>query len=83
MMKTTLTILSFLLASTVGCSANDRGNENENIGENETVMANSDATILKTTPVPSNFFRAASQQGKVERLEYISKDYTKFILLQT
>ncbi len=33
-------------------------------------------SIQYTTPVPSGFFQAASQQGTIELLEYESKDYT-------
>lgn len=33
--------------------------------------------IQYTTPVPSEFFQAATQQGTIELLEYESKDYTR------
>ena len=36
-----------------------------------------DFQIQYTTPVPSDFFQAASQQGTIELLEYDSKDYTQ------
>ncbi len=33
-------------------------------------------TIQMTTPVPTEYFSPATEQGKVERIEYSSKDYT-------
>ena len=32
--------------------------------------------VQYTTPIPSEFFQTASQQGTIELLEYESKDYT-------
>ena len=80
-MKTTLAFMSLLLASTFGCSAsNDHTATQENGFAVETDLnqeAAAPGVIQTTTPVPSAFFSKANQQGKVERMEYTSKDYAK------
>lgn len=83
---TALTIVSLFL-STCACEGKndnpvipdepEEENTNTPTGGND----NSDPvtepfSIQYTTPVPSGFFQAASQQGTIELLEYESKDYT-------
>ena len=51
--------------------------DNGNSGSNNNNPVTAPFTIHYTTPVPSEFFQATSEQGKVEVLWYDSKDYTK------
>ena len=49
----------------------------DNSGNNNSNQVTTDPfTIHYTTPVPSEYFQAASQQGTIELFEYDSKDYT-------
>ena len=66
-------MLAISLASCAACSSDD-----EQVRQVPANGGGSDEefTIHYTTPVPSEFFQAASQQGTIELLEYDSKDYT-------
>ena len=66
-------MLAVSLASCAACSSDD-----EQVRQATANGGDSDEefTIHYTTPVPSEFFQAASQQGTIELLEYDSKDYT-------
>ena len=65
-----------LAASLVSCTAcSDSAEAAVRAGEDDG-PTNGEFQIQYTTPVPSEFFQAASQQGTVEVLWYDSKDYT-------
>ena len=51
-------------------------NSQEALAQDDDGPTNGEFQIQYTTPVPSEFFQAASQQGTIELLEYDSKDYT-------
>ena len=65
-----------LAASLVSCTAcSDSAEAATAVGDDDGPTSG-EFQIQYTTPVPSEFFQAASQQGTVELLEYDSKDYT-------
>ena len=65
-----------LAASLVSCTACSESAEAATAAGDGDVPTNGEFQIQYTTPVPSEFFQAASQQGAVEVLWYDSKDYT-------
>ena len=72
-----------LLTSLFGsatCSSEASSPEAANNGDGETAT---NFAIQYTTPVPSEFFQVASQQGTIELVEYQSKDYTSSSLSTT
>lgn len=69
--KIVLLTATILVCNFFACSK-DR---NETVGREEGENS-SDFTIQMTTTVPNEYFSPASEQGKVERIEYASKDYT-------
>ena len=72
-MTTMMMMMSML--GCAACSSDSASNEAMPIIEEDDVPT--DFQIQYTTPVPSDFFQAASQQGTIELLEYDSKDYTQ------
>ena len=75
-MKKPFTTLLMLAASLVSCTACSESAEAATAAGDDDGPTNGEFQIQYTTPVPSEFFQAASQQGTVEALEYDSKDYT-------
>ena len=75
-MKKPFTTLLMLAASLVSCTACSESAEAATAAGDNDAPTNGEFQIHYTTPVPSEFFQAASQQGTVELLEYDSKDYT-------
>ena len=65
-----------LAASLVSCTACSDSAEAAVTAGDDDGLTNGEFQIQYTTPVPSEFFQAASQQGTVELLWYDSKDYT-------
>ena len=65
-----------LAASLVSCTACSESAEAATAAGDNDAPTNGEFQIHYTTPVPSEFFQAASQQGTVEVLWYDSKDYT-------
>ena len=65
-----------LAASLVCCAACSESAEAATAAGDDDGPTNVEFQIQYTTPVPSEFFQAASQQGMVEVLWYDSKDYT-------
>lgn len=65
-----------LAASLVSCTACSDSAEAAVTAGDDDGPTNGEFQIQYTTPVPSEFFQAASQQGTVEVLWYDSKDYT-------
>lgn len=65
-----------LAVSLVSCTACSESAEAETVAGDDDGPTNGEFQIQYTTPVPSEFFQAASQQGTIELLEYDSKDYT-------
>ena len=65
-----------LAASLVCCAACSESAEAATAAGDDDGPTNVEFQIQYTTPVPSEFFQAASQQGTVEVLWYDSKDYT-------
>lgn len=65
-----------LAASLVCCAACSESAEAATAAGDDDEPTNVEFQIQYTTPVPSEFFQAASQQGMVEVLWYDSKDYT-------
>ena len=76
MMKKPFTTLLMLAASLVSCTACSDSAEAATAAGDDDVPTNGEFQIQYTSPVPSEFFQAASQQGTIELLEYDSKDYT-------
>ena len=81
-----VSILTFLLClGTCSCQGEDYSivipeketDNGEDSGNNENNPVTEEFSIHYTDPVPSEFFQAASEQGKIELLWYDSKDYTK------
>lgn len=53
-------------------------NNNEiNNEQNQSDINTRSATMEYTNAVPSNYFNKASRQGRVERIEYQTYDYTQ------
>ena len=75
-MKKPFTTLLMLAASLVSCTACSDSAEAATAAGDDDGPTNGEFQIQYTTPVPSEFFQVASQQGTVELLEYDSKDYT-------
>ena len=75
-MKKPFTTLLMLAASLVCCAACSESAEAATAAGDDDGPTNVEFQIQYTTPVPSEFFQAASQQGMVEVLWYDSKDYT-------
>ena len=75
-MKKPFTTLLMLAASLVSCTACSESAEAATAAGDDDGPTNGEFQIQYTTPVPSEFFQAASQQGTIELLEYDSKDYT-------
>ena len=73
-MKQSFAKIAMLMASVLNCSACSSENTPVVI-EDEDVPPGFE--IQYTTPVPSEFFQEASQQGTIELLEYDAKDYTQ------
>ena len=69
-MKKIVTTMTMLMLMTA-CSSNGAGARAEVADDVPTGFE-----IQYTTPVPSEFFQAASRQGTIELLEYDSRDYT-------
>ena len=70
--------MMMLMTSMFGCAAcssDGASKEAADVSENDNVPT--DFQIQYTTPVPSDFFQAATQQGTIELVEYDSKDYTQ------
>ncbi len=63
-------ILSGYALCCIACTDNGKMPNNENNNPH------TEFTIQMTTPVPTEYFSPATEQGKVERIEYNSKDYT-------
>jgi len=68
------------LFGSAACSSEASSPEAANNGDGETAT---NFAIQYTTPVPSEFFQVASQQGTIELVEYQSKDYTSSSLSTT
>ena len=68
-------MLALSLASCSACSSDDE-QEPLPLTPSPKGEVEEEFIIHYTTPVPSEFFQAASQQGTIELLEYDSKDYT-------
>ena len=87
-----VSILTFLLClGTCSCQGEDysivipekeTGNRDD-AWDNEKNPVTEVFSILYTDPVPSEFFQASSEQGKIELLWYDSRDYTKSSLPAT
>ena len=75
-MKKPFATLLMLAASALCCAACSDSAEAATTVDDEETPENGEFQIHYTTPVPSEFFQAASQQGTVEVLWYDSKDYT-------
>ena len=75
-MKKPFTTLLMLAASLVSCTACSESAEAATAAGDNDAPTNGEFQIHYTSPVPSEFFQAASQQGTIELLEYDSKDYT-------
>ena len=75
-MKKPFTTLLMLAASLVSCTACSDSAEAVTAAGDGDVPTNGEFQIHYTTPVPSEFFQAASQQGTVEVLWSDSNDYT-------
>lgn len=80
-MKTKLKTLTMLACAALGSTAcSERVNAMTDAEGNPAEVITAEPTpgfsIQYTTDVPSAFFRAAREQGKVEKVEYESKDYT-------
>ena len=75
MRKSMTTMMMMSMLGCAACSSDSASNEAMPIIEEDDVPT--DFQIQYTTPVPSDFFQAASQQGTIELLEYDSKDYTQ------
>ena len=83
MTKKTISTCMMLLTSLFGsaaCSSEASSPEAANNGDGETAT---NFAIQYTTPVPSEFFQVASQQGTIELVEYQSKNYTSSSLSTT
>ena len=65
-----------LAASLAGCAACSSDDEQVRHVAGNNGGSDEAFTIHYTSPVPSDLFQAASQQGTIELLEYNSKDYT-------
>ena len=65
-----------LAASLAGCAACISDDEQVRHVAGNNGGSDEAFTIHYTSPVPSDLFQAASQQGTIELLEYNSKDYT-------
>lgn len=77
-MRKSMTTMMMLMTSMFGCAAcssDGASKEAADVSENDNVPT--DFQIQYTTPVPSEFFQAATQQGTIELVEYDSKDYTQ------
>ena len=77
-MRKSMTTMMMLMTSMFGCAAcssDGASKEAADVSENDNVPT--DFQIQYTTPVPSDFFQAATQQGTIELVEYDSKDYTQ------
>lgn len=72
-MKKSISTLSLLMASLLNCMACSSDSPMADSDDN----VPTDFQIQYTTPVPSEFFQAATQQGTIELVEYDSKDYTQ------
>ena len=74
-MKKSISTCLLLAASVLCCAA---CTETPNTLEHTTDDDNPTKTMMRTTtPVPSNYFQPAAEQGKVELMHYDSKDYTR------
>ena len=77
-MRKSMTTMMMLMTSMFGCAAcssDGASKEATDLSANDNVPT--DFQIQYTTPVPSDFFQAATQQGTIELVEYDSKDYTQ------
>ena len=72
---TTMMMLMTSMFGCAACSSDGASKEAADVSENDNVPT--DFQIQYTTPVPSEFFQAATQQGTIELVEYDSKDYTQ------
>ena len=75
-MKVNLFSFMMFLASSLSCSASSddmRKGEPEKVEERELSI---EFSIQSTVSVPTEFFQSSTKQGKVELVEYESKDYT-------
>jgi len=75
-MKKPFTTLFMLAVSAVCCAACSDSAEAATTAGDDDGPTNGEFQIQYTTPVPSEFFQTATQQGTVEVLWYNSKDYT-------
>lgn len=71
-MKKSISTISLLMATIFNCTA--CSSDNPVVINDDEVP--SDFQIQMTTPIPSEFFQDATQQGRIELVEYDSKDYT-------
>lgn len=76
MIKKTISICMMLMTSLFGCAACSSDGNSVEAADNGDGDTPTDFAIQYTTPVPSEFFQAATQQGAIELVEYESKDYT-------
>lgn len=76
MIKKTISICMMLMTSLFGCAACSSDGNSVEAADNDDGDTPTDFAIQYTTPVPSEFFQAATQQGAIELVEYESKDYT-------
>ena len=72
---TTMMMLMTSMFGCAACSSDGASKEATDVSANDNVPT--DFQIQYTTPVPSEFFQAATQQGTIELVEYDSKDYTQ------
>ena len=72
---TTMMMLMTSMFGCAACSSDGASKEATDVSANDNVPT--DFQIQYTTPVPSDFFQAATQQGTIELVEYDSKDYTQ------
>ncbi|MBQ7634337.1 MAG: hypothetical protein IJS89_02055 [Bacteroidaceae bacterium] len=71
---TTMMMMTSMLAC-AACPSDGASKETADVSANDNVPR--EFQIQYTTPVPSEFFQAATQQGTIELVEYDSKDYTQ------
>ena len=72
-MKKSISTAALLVASCMNCLA---CSSDAPVLDSDDEDVPADFQIQMTTPVPSEFFQEAAQQGTIELVEYDSKDYT-------
>lgn len=77
-MRKSMTTMMMLMTSLLGCAACSQDAAKTEAASSDTGDdLPTEFQIQYTTPVPSEFFQAATQQGTIELVEYDSKDYTQ------